>query len=351
MTLIIDHVSSETRSVKQLTDGLTEGTIIIDDSFQRNFVWGVKDQVSLIETILMGFPIPEIYLWYTETNSDTGDTILSVVDGQQRTNSVLRYIKNEFKLDKRYLEDPTSSYSGKLFKELDASQKKIIWKYPFSVRFIKDNISKEEIINIFLRLNRTNISLNPQELRKAEFSGEFIKLAATIADLPFWETYSIFKPGDVRRMIDVQFVSTLLIFLRKGIAEETNQSILNKVYDQYNEDYPEAKSDFQQFKKILILLGKLAKGKAHLHNAYASKTQLYTMFSLGYYLLTVKANEISEISDNLEEWYKNYDNNTEFKLKKKQSLLNEYHALSREGVQKKANRQRRFEIIKSYLEI
>ena len=349
MKKIIDNMHSESRSVKNLTDGLDDETIIIDDSFQRRFVWVEKDKISLIETILMGYPIPEVYLWQNQTDPVTGATIYSIVDGQQRIRSILEYVKGEFPLTKRSLENKSANYSGKTFDNLDAAQKSTIWKYKFSVRFISEEITKDQIVNIFLRLNRTNISLNPQELRNAEFNGEFIKLAEKITALDFWEKYFVFNSGDLRRMTDIQFVSTILIFLRRGISEETSQAVLNKIYDQYNENYPESKNDLLQTSAVLDILDKIAEDNAYCSEAFKTKTHLYVLFVLGYFLKESKIADYPAIGLKLEEWFRHYFSESNFRAKKKQALLSEYRALSQEGVQKKVNRQRRFEILKEYL--
>lgn len=351
MKKIIDSVKPESRTIKLLTDGLTNGTIIIDDSFQRKFVWSAKDQISLIETILMGFPIPEIYLWQNDTDADTGNTIYSVVDGQQRIKSILRFINNDFKLDKRSLEYKNAPYAGKDFDNLNIEQKKDIWKYPFSVRFISDDITKEQIVKIFLRLNRTNITLNPQELRNAEFNGPFISLAASLAELPFWKENSIFNDGDIRRMIDIQFISSLLIFFRKGIEEDTTQSALNKVYDQYNENYPEAATDRTEFENVIRTLNKLSESNENLKAAFKSKTHLYTIFLIGYYTSNQTSTMLISIGSKLDEWFRHYNGDTSFRAKGNQQLLTEYRTLTLEGVQKKTNRSRRFEILKSYIKL
>lgn len=346
---IIKNTSPETRQVKALVDGLDKGTIIIDDRFQRQFVWGPKDQVALIETILLGYPIPELYLWQTSTDPDSGETTLSVVDGQQRIRSVYNFIKNEFKLEKRYLENSADDYSGKYFNELSPESKSEIWKYPFTARLIKEEISYDDIVKLFLRLNRTNIALNPQELRNAAFGGKFLRLADKIASLPFWASHNVFNATDLRRMGDVQFVSTLLIFLRRGIEEETSQAALNRVYDQYNEVYAETKKDLSAFNKILKLLKDLASGKKYISQALRAKTHFYTLFVLSYYILNNIDTSVDSMSKKLEMWYKHYFSESNFKTEKNIALLREFRLLMQEGVQKKANRLRRFEILKEYL--
>lgn len=345
MNNLTDSINVETRPVKVLTDMLRDGTLTIDDSFQRRYVWVTKNKISLIETILIGYPIPEIYLWQNEADPESGDTKYSIVDGQQRLGAVQGFINNEFRLNQSGLEFKHADYAKKLFNQLAPDLKRSLWKYKFSVRFLKEDMSRKEIVKTFLRLNSTNTSLNPQELRNAEFNGEFIKLAEKIAELDFWENYRIFNLGDLRRMADIRFISTLLIFLRMGIEEETTQSSINKIYDLYNEEYEEADEDYDTFVKIVDIINHIAQDSDYIQKVIKKKTHLYTLFVLGYYLLKTDA-EIGDMKPPLDEWFGNYLNDTRFGDDKKELLLHEYRSLSLEGVQKKANRQRRFDILK-----
>lgn len=350
MTNPIKYIDVESRPVKWLVDGLKADNIIVDNSFQRRYVWMPKDRIALIETILLGYPIPEVYLWQNETNPETGDTIHSIVDGQQRLGAVHGFINDEFKLAKSGLEFKGQDYSGKKFSELTMDQKSAIWKYPFSIRFIDESLSKEKIIELFLRLNRTNVTLNPQELRNAEFSGLFIKLAEDISKEYFWSEYSIFNAADYRRMIDIQFISTLLLFIRSGIEEETTQSAINRVYDQYNENYPESESDKDVFLSILDTLKIVLKDRSkELDEIIKRKTHFYTLFVYSYYLKNKSVEKLIDAGEKLNVWYLNYLSDSLFGNEKFDKLLEEYKTLSQEGVQKRVNRQRRFEIIKEYV--
>jgi hypothetical protein len=351
MANTVEFIDVESRPVKWLIDNMRDGNIVIDNSFQRRYVWTPKDKVALIETILLGYPIPEIYLWQNDTDPETGDTIFSVVDGQQRLGAVLDFINNNLRLNKSGLENTEAAYAGKMFKDLESDPKSDIWKYKFSIRFIKESISKDQIIKVFLRLNRTSISLNPQELRNAEFNGKFIVLADEISKMPFWEKYKIFNTGDLRRMQDIQFISTLLIFLRKGIEEETTQKSINSVYDQYNENYPEAEEDAGLIQAVLDIIDKVVDSKPESTEIVKKKTHLYTVFLLCYYLKLTQVENYEEISDKLNIWFRNYITENIFNEQTKDRLLMEYRSLSQEGVQKKANRQRRFDILKEYIQL
>lgn len=349
MANTVEFIDVESRPVKWLMDNLKAGTIVIDNSFQRRYVWTPKDKVALIETILLGYPIPEIYLWQNDTDPETGETIFSLVDGQQRLGAVYDFIYNDLKLNGPGLDNKEAFYSGKTFKDLEPESKSDIWKYKFSIRFIKENISKDQIVKVFLRLNRTSTSLNPQELRNAEFNGKFIVLADQISKLPFWEKYNVFNLGDLRRMQDIQFISTLLIFLRKGIEEETTQKAINSIYDQYNESYPEADNDLALIESVLKIVDTVSDKNEYLIEIIKKKTHLYSLFIVCYFMMVSKMENHKEIGVKLNNWFNHYISETSFGNEEIDKLLIDYKVLSQEGVQKKANRQRRFDILKEYI--
>ena len=74
------------KTIKQIKDDFESGKLIIDSSYQRRSVWTTQDNVRLIETILMGYIVPEVFLWPASVDPDTGDTVTHIVDGQQYGN-------------------------------------------------------------------------------------------------------------------------------------------------------------------------------------------------------------------------------------------------------------------------
>jgi len=334
MANTIDSIKVETREVKWLEEKFKAGFLTVDNSFQRRYVWTKPNQVSLIETILFGYPIPEIYLWTRGTDPNTGDTNLSIVDGQQRLGAVFKFLNGDYKLTTSGLEFKNADYKGKVFLGLSDDQRSAIWKYPFSVRFVSENIEREEIVKMFLRLNSSNMALNPQELRNAEFNGKFIELAAEIAGNSFWVDNKLFNLLDLRRMLDVQFVSSILIFFRKGINEETDQATLNRIYDLYNETYEEADQDRALFDQLLLDARTIIDNQEIVKEFLRRKTHLYTLFIALYFFRNQNIPVTQIFSDAYREFVEVYaagevgDPNT-------QVLINEYKILSNEGVQKK----------------
>ncbi|WP_336864669.1 DUF262 domain-containing protein [Peribacillus frigoritolerans] len=348
----IDLIKTEVQSVKWFMDRIKNGTLVIDHSYQRQFVWGIKEQVRLIETILLGFSIPEVYIWMVDTNPDTGDSVYSIVDGQQRLTTVREFINGKFKLNSGYLSDEGSSiYTDKTFSELDPEDKKAIWDYPFSTRVIKRDMEKDDIIKMFLRLNSTDKQLNPQELRNAEFSGLFFKLADEISQQPFWNNYKIFSPLQLRRMSDIEFISQILIFLREGISGETTQKYLNHVYDKYNDKYDEYADDKKTIIDMLNEMDKIMKISEDTTAFFRRKTHLYSFLIIIYYMLE-KGLNISDYHKKIDYFVKYYNENVDLGLSQNdKKTIREYREYALEGTQSKARRVARIRLIKSYLDI
>lgn len=347
MSATIESIKVETREIKWLFEALKAGTLVVDDSFQRRYVWTRANQISLIETILLGYPIPEIYLWIGPTDPNTGATTYSIVDGQQRLGAVFNFLGDEYKLTTSGLEFKEADYKNRSFTKLADEQKSVVWKYPFSVRFVSDKVTRDEIVKMFLRLNSGNISLNPQELRNAAFNGKFIELSAEIADHAFWSNNRMFSATDLRRMLDVQFVSSILIFFRKGIDEETDQSTLNRIYDLYNDEYAEADQDRALFDRLLTDANSIISDDEEVRTFLRKKTHFYSLLITLYHFqntgINVTASHAKAYKDFVGQY--NADDTTSAKHKE---LIDEYKVLSNEGVQKKANRLRRFEILRDY---
>ena len=101
---------------------------IVDAYFQRNYVWTRKQQIELIESVLIGLPLP---LFYFSRNSE--GTII-VVDGRQRLTFFYMFMNDEFQL--KMLKYLPKSYENKKFSELSAlDQAKIEDFHPYTFNF------------------------------------------------------------------------------------------------------------------------------------------------------------------------------------------------------------------------
>lgn len=342
---IIDLLQPDKKDSKWIVDNYKKQLLVVDNSFQRNYVWLEKHQISLIETILLGYAIPEIYLWVVDTDPLTGETKYSIVDGQQRIGAVFNYIDGKFRLRRAYLSDKNADYVGKTFKDLSDDQKRLIWSYSFTIRRLPQEVSRDEIVKMFLRLNSTDKSLNPQELRNAEFNGEFLNNAQRIADLDFWKRNKIFSADNIRRMKDIEFISSLLIFLRNGIESETTQKTINKMYDLFNEEYTEKETDYKMIVSILNEIQAIIDYDPNTLKALSKTTHFYTLFTLSYLIISQQNKFTDSQKQLLSQFYQKYLEGSG------ETNIEEYRNFSKEATNSKQSRIARLKALRSYLGI
>ena len=198
--------------------------------FQRNLVWTPKQKSFLIDTILNSYPVPELYM--QDITNEDGSKVYIVVDGQQRITACLEFINNQFQIDPK----DSPSFADSTFDDLTVEQKKKIYSYSFVVRLLPE-MSDPELREIFSRLNRNNVVLNAQELRQATYWGEFLQTMNEIAGNDVWRGLGIFTANDVKRMLDVEFISELTIAAIHGV--QNKKLTLDKYYELYEEEFPE----------------------------------------------------------------------------------------------------------------
>lgn len=274
------------QTVSWFNDRKNDGTLEISPKFQRRAVWLEKERVMLLETILNQLPFPEIYV-YVETDPNSGKQSYAVVDGQQRITSILKFVDNEFSL-------PSSdNWNGEYFRDLSTEIKSLFWDYKIVVRSLRQT-NDEEIRNLFTKLNTNNIALNDQELRNARYVGRFKDLAERLADNPFFQSIGLFTPRDVRRMLDIEYVSELLVRQIAGVSNK--KDLLDTFYIQFDEDFPMEAAFEDEFNVCINLARSLI--TSDNQSIFKSKGNFYSLFGVcvEYYRAT-KRNQFSQSGD------------------------------------------------------
>ncbi|MCT1396662.1 DUF262 domain-containing protein [Microbacterium sp. p3-SID338] len=205
----------------------------IAPSFQRRPVWSQRQKSDLIGTMLLGYPIPELYI--NEVVSGDGDETYSLIDGQQRIRAALEFLNGKFALDAS--DGVPISAHGSRFEDLGEAERRAIRNYKLVVRTLRD-VDETVIREMFRRLNQGVVALNDQELRHATYEGPFLVLMEKLADEPLWSEFGIFSADDIRRMRDVEFVSEVAIMLLNG--PQNKKLTLDRWYQTYEDSFEEA---------------------------------------------------------------------------------------------------------------
>jgi len=204
--------------VEGLVKRLKRGDILIPD-FQREYVWKLQEASRFIESLLLGLPVPGIFL-AREADSNK----LLVIDGQQRLKT-LQFFYDGFFNPK---ESAKSRTIFKLFKVQPKFENLTYGDLEQSDRIKLDDsiihatIVKQEspddnntsIYHIFERLNNGGVRLSPQEIRSAIFHGNLIDLTKDLNDYPNWR--KIFGDPKNNRLKDQELILRFLAFYFNG---------------------------------------------------------------------------------------------------------------------------------------
>lgn len=146
--------------------------------YQRRLRWSAEKKSKLIESFVMNIPVPPVFLF--EDNSGQ----FEVMDGQQRINSVVEFLQNDFALEKLQI---WPELNGKRYNEIPPAIRRGLDRAKLSaITLVTDQISSEKSdidmrAQVFERLNTGGEKLNLQELRNCLFSGDFNDLIVRLA--------------------------------------------------------------------------------------------------------------------------------------------------------------------------
>ena len=156
--------------IGNLESMMKKGELIYAPYYQRNFVWDMKDQIEFIETILLGYPCPEIFIAEGKRDLEKNIKYIHVIDGQQRLTTIKRFINNEFSVKENF------------YKELSDEEKTKFLDYEIGTVTLKLNPEQDisEIEEIFRRLNKNKHTLNETEKRVSLLSNNNFMLFARL---------------------------------------------------------------------------------------------------------------------------------------------------------------------------
>lgn len=223
-------------NVKTIVDFIDKGVFKIPQ-FQRNYVWDISRASKFIESLILGLPIPQIFLYEEHERKNN----YLVIDGQQRLMSLYYFLKSKFPvMEKRnklrvvfdqqgnipsnFLDNTTyfTRFNLKLPSKLPDERTKLHGlnyetlgdlQFTLDLRtircvIIKQNLPKDDdssIFEIFNRLNTGGINLTPQEIRSSLYHSDFMQMVLKFNSDSRWRKLLDEEEPDLR-MKDVEIL-------------------------------------------------------------------------------------------------------------------------------------------------
>jgi Protein of unknown function DUF262 len=155
------------------------------EGFQRRFVWTVPQCDRFIESLLLGLPVPGIFL------VKQNDGRLLVLDGQQRLRTLQAFYDGVLRGREYRLANVQPQYQGLTYQSLDVEDRRKLDDaiiHATVVRQDEPSADESSIYLIFERLNSGGTNLQPQEIRVALYHGRFVRLLRELNDYVPWRT-------------------------------------------------------------------------------------------------------------------------------------------------------------------
>jgi hypothetical protein len=217
--------------VEGLVRRLKKGDIYVPD-FQRNFVWSHRESSQFVESLLLGLPVPGVFL-----AKDRNSQKLMIIDGQQRLKSLQFFYGGYFKPDPKQKKQQVfdliqvqPQFAGRTYETLDEDDQRRLDNAVIHATIIKQESPDEEedssLYYVFGRLNSGGRKVTAQEIRTAMYGGELIDLLERVNSNPTWRT--LFGKESVRLKDRELILRFLALYDDAGSYERPMEEFLNR---------------------------------------------------------------------------------------------------------------------------
>ncbi len=191
-------------TIKELYDLIRDRQLDLRPPYQRNFIWGKKDQQLLIDSIEKGFPLPNFFI-YQRPNG-----ILEMVDGQQRAETICRFINGDIK-----------DLENRTFNEI--KDRDGFYSYKLNVTVLSDvkESEGEDIASFYALVNKQGMHLNSAEINKAQYSDKsFLLLVEELLETEEVSSLDLFSTKTKTRMNDRTLIEEIVAYMKVGFFDK-----------------------------------------------------------------------------------------------------------------------------------
>ena len=148
------------------------------------------------------------------------------------------------------------------------------------------NPTESEVRDLYSRVNKYTVQLNKQELRKCDYPGDFIDVAESLVENPFFDDARLFTANMTRRMNDIEFVEELMIIILEGMQDKKNT--IDEFCEKYKkiESLDEIKNQFIKVLEDIRIIFTKENELFIFSTRFKKKSDFYTIFSVVFGLIS-----------------------------------------------------------------
>jgi hypothetical protein len=238
-------------TVSDYCEAMIRKEIIVNHRYQRSDkVWPPAAKSFLIETILLNYSVPKLSL-YQVVDVKSRKTIKEIIDGQQRSSTILEFYRDEIRISKS---SELIEAAGKTYSQLDEDLQQKFLSYSLSIDLFVQAVP-EQIREVFRRINSYTVPLSPEEKRHSIYQGEFkwfIYRLSKKHDTNL-SNMGVFTEKQLVRMVDAKLLTEITYAIINGITTTTAKN-LDAIYKNFDSDFAQASEIEERFDKAMDVL-------------------------------------------------------------------------------------------------
>ena len=214
-------------------------------AYQREFVWSISQQELLIDSIMQGIYVGQMFIAKGE-QCDSYD----IIDGQQRIKTICNFIDNNFQINTIVF---------------DESQREEFLNKKLHFFVLNDVISTEKITEVFRLINTAGEPLTAQEIRRINAKGNFAETVKAITNAAYpqktnatdpsphgltaniWKKFGVLSSKELKQGADEVLISRILLAIIQGHCQPHDEALLDEVYKTNSDLYKEIEAKLEDF--------------------------------------------------------------------------------------------------------
>ncbi len=288
-------------NIATLIDLIQRQELELEPEFQRNFVWDQRTASLFIDSLLIGFPTPNLFFGRNASRED-----FIVIDGLQRLKTIYFFITQRFagKDDFKLFGLQGRLWDGKSFSELPQNLQRRLMNSMQNATIIDDIDFNPEIVHeLFYRINTGGIPLTNQEVRNCVYTGRFNRNLHELNEYPAWREL-LGSPPHIR-LADIELILRIIALIDEyEFYRPPMSQFLSRYQSTHRDD--DNSENIQLFKHICDLLIESHENERFRNKMVVKRSLIESVFVAlgicikhGYHIVNI-ADGISRFADIIE---------------------------------------------------
>jgi hypothetical protein len=265
------NIVSTQMTVADYCAAMARGEIIVNREYQRSDkVWPESARSYLIETAVLHYPMPKLYLRQI-VDARSKKTVKEIVDGQQRSTAIRDFYEGNLRISGSLEND---ELCDRAYSDLSESAQSKFLSFAISLDLLI-GATHEEVVEVFRRMNSYTVPLNAEEQRHAYYQGRFkwfINRLTSRFSRMFLDC-GVFSEKQLVRMADAKLLTELCDAMLHDIRT-TNKKLLDHVYQENDKAFPEERDVTRRLEEAITQLAAFKE----IHDTQLMKS--YIVYSL-----------------------------------------------------------------------